>query len=235
MEQNNVRTYIFYAVGEILLVVIGILLALQVNNWNEERKAHEFERTILTQLRSAVIEDLDFIGNHLLNLRTKRKLQAHYYFDRMLKGEPVDRDSLDLHFGWLRFTDQFQYNRGPYESIKSAGIDKISNDSLRNVITNTYDFFLPRETELIEWSYLRHEKTVEETYPKLVNPPSVFIEEGDVEIRKTRKNFDFNSDPHFLELLSQSKFMTSWVEQGYQRVKERLQELNHMIDNELNK
>jgi len=38
IEQNNVRKYLLYATGEILLVVIGILIALQVNNWNEERK-----------------------------------------------------------------------------------------------------------------------------------------------------------------------------------------------------
>jgi len=38
MEQNKIRTYLFYAVGEIALVMIGILLALQVNNWNEQRK-----------------------------------------------------------------------------------------------------------------------------------------------------------------------------------------------------
>ena len=35
MEQNKVRKYLLYAVGEILLVAVGILIALQVNNWNE--------------------------------------------------------------------------------------------------------------------------------------------------------------------------------------------------------
>jgi hypothetical protein len=35
IEQNNVRKYMLYAIGEILLVVIGIFIALQVNNWNE--------------------------------------------------------------------------------------------------------------------------------------------------------------------------------------------------------
>jgi len=38
IEEDNVRKYLLYAIGEILLVVIGILIALQVNNWNEERK-----------------------------------------------------------------------------------------------------------------------------------------------------------------------------------------------------
>lgn len=38
--EGNTRRYLIYAVGEILLVMIGILLALQVNNWNEERKTN---------------------------------------------------------------------------------------------------------------------------------------------------------------------------------------------------
>ena len=38
MEQNKIRSYILYAIGEIALVMVGILLALQVNNWNEQRQ-----------------------------------------------------------------------------------------------------------------------------------------------------------------------------------------------------
>jgi len=43
IEEDNVRKYLLYAIGEILLVVIGILIALQVNNWNEERKLNLLE------------------------------------------------------------------------------------------------------------------------------------------------------------------------------------------------
>tara|TARA_R110002126_G_scaffold4515_1_gene23788 strand:+ start:8266 stop:8913 length:648 start_codon:yes stop_codon:yes gene_type:complete len=54
MEQNKIRTYIFYAVGEIFLVVIGILIALQVNNWNEERIADERFNFGLKELSSEI-------------------------------------------------------------------------------------------------------------------------------------------------------------------------------------
>lgn len=52
--EGNVRRYLLYAIGEILLVVIGILIALQVNNWNEERK----ERAVVDELNSAILSDL---------------------------------------------------------------------------------------------------------------------------------------------------------------------------------
>jgi len=59
MEQNKTRTYLIYAVGEIALVMIGILLALQVNNWNEERKEWAQEQQVITALHN------EFNENHL--------------------------------------------------------------------------------------------------------------------------------------------------------------------------
>ncbi|NNL82603.1 MAG: hypothetical protein HKP28_04380 [Winogradskyella sp.] len=45
MEQNKTGKYFKYAIGEIILVVIGILIALQINNWNEQRKEKQQETT----------------------------------------------------------------------------------------------------------------------------------------------------------------------------------------------
>jgi hypothetical protein len=58
MEQNKVRTYFFYAAGEIILVVIGILIALQVNNWNESRLQQERELVYLGRLTENIQSDI---------------------------------------------------------------------------------------------------------------------------------------------------------------------------------
>jgi hypothetical protein len=50
MEQNKTGKYLKYAIGEIVLVVIGILIALQINNWNEERKEGLIEQNYLKRL-----------------------------------------------------------------------------------------------------------------------------------------------------------------------------------------
>ena len=49
LTENKFSKYLLYAFGEILLVVIGILIALQINNWNEEVKAHAIELDILNE------------------------------------------------------------------------------------------------------------------------------------------------------------------------------------------
>ncbi|WP_411766424.1 DUF6090 family protein [Winogradskyella sp. A3E31] len=51
MEQNKTSKYLKYAIGEIILVVIGILIALQINNWNEERKANSEEQNLFKNLK----------------------------------------------------------------------------------------------------------------------------------------------------------------------------------------
>ena len=52
MEKNKTGKYFKYAIGEIVLVVIGILIALQINNWNEERKANISENKALLALKN---------------------------------------------------------------------------------------------------------------------------------------------------------------------------------------
>ncbi|NNC35807.1 MAG: hypothetical protein HKO09_13100, partial [Croceitalea sp.] len=52
METGKTGKYLKYAIGEIILVVIGILIALQINNWNEQRKDRIREQIILNNLKS---------------------------------------------------------------------------------------------------------------------------------------------------------------------------------------
>ena len=54
IESGSTRKYLLYGMGEIALVVIGILIALQINNWNEGRKAKDFEREILRDINDGL-------------------------------------------------------------------------------------------------------------------------------------------------------------------------------------
>lgn len=61
VEQAQIRNYLLYAAGEILLVVVGILIALQVNDWNERRKQEQQFKATLEQLYTSITEDAEVI------------------------------------------------------------------------------------------------------------------------------------------------------------------------------
>ena len=62
LSEGKTAKYLKYAIGEIILVVIGILIALQINNWNESIKQAIAEREFITSLKNDLIQDKAFIG-----------------------------------------------------------------------------------------------------------------------------------------------------------------------------
>ena len=61
LSEGKTRKYLLYAIGEILLVVVGILIALQVNNWNETRKEFKTENEFISSVRNDLNQDKEFI------------------------------------------------------------------------------------------------------------------------------------------------------------------------------
>ncbi len=72
ITSSSLRKYILYAVGEITLVVIGILIALQVNNWNEARKSRIIEKTVVEELYKELTQNLTYTNTEL-DLAKKRQ------------------------------------------------------------------------------------------------------------------------------------------------------------------
>src|SRR5210317_1021130 len=59
MNENKTGKYLKYAIGEIVLVVIGILIALSINNWNEDRKNRIYEKRALKELLTSLKKDAE--------------------------------------------------------------------------------------------------------------------------------------------------------------------------------
>ncbi|MBO6522783.1 MAG: hypothetical protein JJ971_03075 [Balneolaceae bacterium] len=137
MGQNKVRTYLLYAIGEIALVMIGILLALQVNNWNEERKERNIEQYILQQVKedlSGGLTDLEFN----MSMIDQSMQSAQILIEHMGSQKPYD-DSIGTHISKIFVWSVWLINAGGYESMKSEGINIISDEELRNDIINLYE------------------------------------------------------------------------------------------------
>ena len=103
-SENKVAAYLRYAVGEILLVVIGILIALQVNNWNELRKLNNEQKELIKSLISDFKETREIIAakeaeNAKSIKRTSRFLSLSY-----TNNDKVSVDSLQYYLsGALRY------------------------------------------------------------------------------------------------------------------------------------
>jgi hypothetical protein len=152
LGQGQTRRYIFYAIGEILLVMVGILLALQVNNWNEWRINKKKEIAILHSLKSGLEKDLiDLEGNIEIHERTDESCTL--LIDYMNQGLPY-HDSLAVHFNYTVGSSVFWHTTSAFQTLKSAGVDLISNSALRDEIINLYDgqyeFLHEVETQYVE-------------------------------------------------------------------------------------
>ena len=65
LDNSQFFRYLKYAVGEIILVVIGILIALQINNWTESRKSQEIKIRYLKELRSEFAQNLALVNESI--------------------------------------------------------------------------------------------------------------------------------------------------------------------------
>ena len=79
MEQNKTARYFKYAIGEIILVVIGILIALQINNWNEARKSKVSERATLSKFLQDLKSDSVFFQANYKTIRYIDSLHMDLY------------------------------------------------------------------------------------------------------------------------------------------------------------
>lgn len=134
--ENKFLAYSRYAIGEIILVMIGILLALQVNNWNEQRKTRLEEIKILKDFQESL--QTDIIGlNRATKANTRAKNSMNFLLDYMEKDLPYN-DSLKYHFGNTTFNWLYGISNSVFDALKSKGLNLISNDSLKQSIIDIY-------------------------------------------------------------------------------------------------
>lgn len=142
LSEGKTEKYLKYAIGEIILVVIGILIALQINNWNEDRKVRKLEAQIYTELKSDLLQtrsDInETISEHREIFESSQQLITDIY-DKKSNSQTMYEalTSSSLEFQIIPKTSAF-------ENLKNIGLNTLSNDSLRIAITNLFQLNLKR-------------------------------------------------------------------------------------------
>ena len=140
LDKGSLRKYLLYALGEILLVVIGILMALQINNWNEARKTKQIEHKILKELKEDLIETKADLLTDIADAKNILATTDSLYHS-VVKN---DWNNVKISPDYIYREPVLYPKLSAYKSLQTYGINMISNDSLRKLVTDFYELQLKR-------------------------------------------------------------------------------------------
>jgi hypothetical protein len=154
---NKVSRYLLYAIGEIILVVIGILIAVEFNNRNEQRRDRAQEQEILLQLRREYNVNLLQLGEKI-QMRNKIINASLRILESVDDASSSDVDTIVSRFVWLLRDPTFDPIKN--DIIGTSNMRLILSDSLRSLLTNwESEVYQLQEVEL-QWQKVRTETII---------------------------------------------------------------------------
>jgi len=139
MEKNKTGKYFKYAIGEVVLVVIGILIALSINNWNQQRLDRILEKDYYCQFLEDVNQDLIQLNEQVTY--TKERLHHANNMLGLLQNENSEFSEILEHTkGAVSKTDAvIMPNKNAFEDLKSSGnLRLITDKKIKNQLTKYY-------------------------------------------------------------------------------------------------
>lgn len=226
LSENRFTRYVLYALGEIVLVVFGILIALQVNNWNKQNNRNQKEEALLREMRVNLAADLkDCQWN--INRQKGAKNASQAVLDHLNSAEPF-HDSLANHYGLLMGSTALTTNTSAFDNLKSIGFDLIQNDSLRKSITGLYS---ERYTYLVRIENDADNKfSMEQLIPQISEKlimDTMWVSARPLNLESLRK------DTSFKGMLMMNISFRDFMIRVYEGVQRRITSLIEQIDREL--
>ncbi len=127
INENSVSKYMLYALGEILLVVIGILIALQINNWNENKKNKVQTQLYLEALNFEIQSNITYIKNSI-DISDNITGRTHIYLEKL-----NSQNARELHDSIINLLPKIVYLSTPGYLPQSAFDDFINSGSIKNI------------------------------------------------------------------------------------------------------
>ena len=145
--ENKTANYLKYAIGEIVLVMIGILLALQVNSWKEQRTLRMEEKSILEELNANLNTNISVLENYITN-QLKEQSDIRNIIQQFENKSPYS-DSMGMHLRNVRKGEYLSLVTSAFESLKSIGFDLVRSKELRSKIINLFNYDFEQNLKLI--------------------------------------------------------------------------------------
>tara|TARA_R110000751_G_scaffold301415_4_gene413790 strand:+ start:18873 stop:19619 length:747 start_codon:yes stop_codon:yes gene_type:complete len=140
--ENKTEKYFKYAIGEIVLVVIGIMIALQINNWNESRKDQKRIRTGLIELKSALESDFSSLEYLINEIETSDRAGKQLLNNLNKSADSIDLVQLFFNIYTSQMLGTFGSSSNSYVSLVNNGdIDLIKDNILKRRLGDYYNKF----------------------------------------------------------------------------------------------
>lgn len=212
LTENKFSKYLLYAIGEIILVVIGILIALSINNWNEEKKDRILEVKILSEIKENLLSDFEDHNENTAYLSHVVR-SSKIVLEHLNEGLPY-HDSLANHFAWLPMAANFESINSGYNLWVSEGVDIITNDSIRLKTSKIYGK---------DYKWLRaflKDRQYMNNQPLLLDMMKKFKSYEQLNRAVPRDYENLKNDDDFKVLVQQNAFMINTTLEIYLRIME---------------
>ena len=241
LTDNKFSKYLLYAIGEIILVVVGILIALSINNWNENNKQRIKEKAILENLKTSLEDDISTHNFHL-QIHEETQYSIQFLIEYMEKDNPY-QDSLKYHFGRTTHLWNPSIRLEIFENFQSVGFDIVSNKDLKQAILGYYSF---ASTDFITGKN-RYEDVISNANSNIFNTRFKAFWNGnynlyrkterpnDLEVEMIPNNYEsLKKDDEYLYFLRSLKNQHYWfAERNNQIAKKMAENLLLMVSDEL--
>lgn len=171
--ENKTSKYFKYAIGEIILVVIGILIALQVSNWNKQNEDRKLEKRYLSELILDLQKDSIFISS--FRQRSYQQMVSKNKLTDYFEGQQFTEDSLVAYFSsqW-KPVPKFNPIITTLDEMKSTGnIRVIQNSTIRRKILETYNYYTTHINNIEERYHIQQNALGNLVISKV---PNIFVE-----------------------------------------------------------
>ena len=235
LTENKFSKYLLYAIGEIILVVIGILIALQVNNWNELRKKEQAEIQLYHKIITDLSTELAVIERKIRTFRNHQNLHFQLYDEAQGKAE---------YNPTINYKDLYIYSPANlfFNKNHSKSLPLIQDDEIHNLLKKYIDQEDNTTIGNNEWNEIKTKKVrpflakydinntkevfnvkslddwQEVAYSELISYPKLMEQFGNVE---------------FNQILYELRVYTTWTLYQYNLLKDANREFEMFLKNEI--
>ena len=237
--------YLKYAIGEIVLVVIGILIALQINNWNEENKAIKQEIILLKNIKKDInLDTIDLSDNYKYHKQFYRAEQALLSLLMAQKKEfSADKINYDKALGFPLWT---ALHKSTFTTLQNNDPSLLKNNQIRKEISRFYDYYqkviINMSNNFEDFNLYNRKLPYFKKYFRVIPSTQFQIEEEESEAlnHELKKNriilYDLRAaknDQAFIMTMNEVLFLRGAFIDFHKEVLEKISTLNDHIDKEI--